>query len=81
MRSTVFGRPELSKKTLGLPKAWSHQDDLKAMIGKPIVIIQGAVVTVYPKLLAADAFTLKCEDNNKSALTLFKHAIQGYAPA
>lgn len=63
------------------PKAWSHQADLSAAIGKSIIVKlpSGSVSGV---LQEADAYCLKilCSiDGRKSLLTYFKHAIVYYS--
>lgn len=42
------------------PKAWSHQDDLKALVGKQVrLIVANREHAVIGKLVQADQFTLK----------------------
>ena len=62
------------------PKPWTHQDDLKAMIGKKITLVffSGEARRQRDGVLeAADQFTLKLSgvDGNKSTQTYFKHAL------
>jgi hypothetical protein len=72
---------------LGMPKKekpWSHQDDLKALIGKNIAIefisLRGQFDTYF--LVAADAYAVKIVNpKDKSVLTYFKHQIAGYKEA
>lgn len=82
-----LNRPVIERRGAGAPrqpfkaKAWSHQDDLKAAIGKDIAISFSAEDKERYRLLGADQFTLKVGDPsgvNKSALTFFKGNLLGY---
>lgn len=92
IRSDKFGADRLksgSQPRKPFPKkerAWSHQDELKANIGK-IIIVHTTNGTIQAKLLAADAYTIKVDhvwissdgDERKSILTYFKHSVIGFA--
>ena len=61
------------------PKAWSHHDELKAMIGKQIVIVSSGVET-EAKLLETDSFTIKVQIPHPRTATVItpiisKHSI------
>ena len=76
-RSATGPRTPLKSK----PKAWSHQDELKAGRGKKITLTHVSGETVVGKLLEADQFTIKVlhvVGNGQSALTYFKHDLCGY---
>jgi hypothetical protein len=63
------------------PKPWSHQDDLRTMIGKSVVLIfvDPKFGSVCGVLAAADQFTLQLRvDGHKSPMTYFKHAIVAF---
>lgn len=77
-------RPNSSRPTLRRPhksRPWSHQDELKGLIGKQIRMISNNGGTLTGTLLAADAFTIKIGIDDKSAFTYFKHTIAGYGVA
>lgn len=60
------------------PKAWNHQDELKAALGREITVhFDGRSHT--GTLVAADQFTIKVSRNDQSALTYFKGNLLGYA--
>lgn len=65
------------------PKAWSHQDDLKALVGQAIKIQLPSGATMIGKLESADAYTLKLSfpQQDQSALTYFKSALLAFGPA
>lgn len=69
------------------PRAWNHQDDLKALRGKKIIFrLREDVENLTGVLIDADQFTLKLEyissaTGNKSTLTYFKHALEFYGAA
>lgn len=62
------------------PKPWSHQSDLRAQVGKTLILwIDGE--PLHGVLVEADQFTLKMRPigvNGKSSVTYFKHAITAY---
>lgn len=62
------------------PKAWSHDDELKAHIGRPIdILISFAGSQRRYMLLQADRYVLVLFDEvEKSTVTVYKHAITGY---
>jgi hypothetical protein len=59
------------------PRAWNHQDDLKAAVGRQITVHFGAT-TRTGTLIAADQFTIKVAQESQSALTYFKGNLTGY---
>ena len=64
------------------PKAWNHQDDLKAGVGRPIYIVHRDGTKAWGDLAAADQFTLKLihdAPEGKSAVTYFKHDLAAYS--
>lgn len=65
------------------PKAWSHQDDLKALVGQIIKIQLPGGATMLGKLENADAYTLKLSfpDKDQSTLIYFKSALLAFGPA
>jgi hypothetical protein len=60
------------------PRAWSHQDDLKAGIGRQITVMFAGGGNRTGKLIAADQFTIKLAGNGQSALTYCKGNLLGY---
>jgi sRNA-binding regulator protein Hfq len=58
---------------------WSHQHELnKAAADKRMVWIDLGDVRLEVKLLEADQFTVKVENDDGTTSTIFKHAIVGY---
>lgn len=75
---TFDKRPQKSPKPFK-PKAWTHQDDLRAQCGKGIFIRFMNGVGIEGTLISADQFTLKIMVNSsKSVVTYFKHAVESY---
>lgn len=72
----VFKREKFTPKT-EKPKGWSHEAELLAAKGKPIVLATLDGSPVEATLLEADRFTVKVESEGKTVV-LFKHAISGY---
>ena len=61
-------------------KAWSHQDELKSLIGKRITLVYTNDVEVTAELLSADAFTLRVRiDKTGVTSTIFKHYLAAYS--
>lgn len=65
------------------PKAWSHQDELKSLIGKKVIITFAASLDIDTNwsigtLINADQFTLQLQHNDKSIATYFKSSLMGY---
>jgi hypothetical protein len=54
------------------PRAWSHQDDLKANVGKTMRLMFVDEVVIQGTLVTADQFTLKIARSDKSVVTYFK---------
>ncbi|SER29448.1 hypothetical protein SAMN05216548_114131 [Faunimonas pinastri] len=66
------------------PKLWSHQQQLRELRGRKIVVLFRDGTQVTGELLEADQYALLLrirEDKSVLTLTLFKHDIQGYRPA
>ena len=59
------------------PKAWNHQDELKAAVGREITLFFGDT-SRRGKLLGADQFTIKVSFNYQSAMTYFKGNLASY---
>ncbi|UIN38308.1 hypothetical protein [Methylobacterium oryzae] len=60
------------------PRAWNHQDELKAGVGRDVTLALLDGTTRRGKLVAADQFTIKAAIGNQSALTFFKGNLLGY---
>lgn len=60
------------------PKAWNHQDELKASAGRDVTLFLLDGTTRRAKLVAADQFTIKAALTGQSALTYFKGNLLGY---
>lgn len=72
-----FTRESLNERSKFKPKAWSHQDDLKALIGKRVKLTRVAYTGTtydYGKLVAADQFTLKLQAPTGHVCVYFKSA-------
>jgi hypothetical protein len=63
-------------------KAWNHQDELKALIGRKLRVARSNYVEFEAELVNADQFTLQLrvsdEFGHQSTLTVFKSALAGY---
>lgn len=60
------------------PRAWNHQDELKAAIGRQITLyLDGPARS--GRLVAADQFTIKVAHQSQSSLTYFKGNLLGYS--
>ena len=59
------------------PKSWSHQDDLKALVGEQVNVLFLSGKVINAKLVAADNFTFKLQFD-QSEFTYFKHAAEGF---
>lgn len=57
------------------PKAWTHMDELKTLIGKRVVIVGHNAEDTRGTLVAADQFTLLLSTPHTSNLIVFKGAI------
>ena len=72
-------RPQPRRPMLSKPKIWNHQDDLKALTGKPVPVFILNCPEVTGVLLEADQFTLKIlESNSQSVVTYFKHSLTSF---
>jgi hypothetical protein len=65
------------------PKPWSHQNELKSLIGETIVVMYPDGTRLTGDLLNADQFTLQVRVRSEEGCviaecTFFKHAIVGY---
>lgn len=68
------------KPILSKPKAWSHQDDLKALKGQRVALtlVNGNIFAGV--LLDADQFTIKLlADDTQSVVTYYKHILASFA--
>jgi hypothetical protein len=60
------------------PRAWNHQDELKAGAGRDVTLFLLDGTTGRAKLVAADQFTIKVWFVDHSSLTYFKGNLLGY---
>lgn len=87
MDNRVPGRREngfKTGKTLTLrpskPKAWSHQEDLTAAYGKPIVLELLDGTLVNGNLVSADQFSLKVSKQDSAYFTVYyKSSLTSYS--
>jgi hypothetical protein len=66
-------------------KPWSHQDELKSLVGRPVRLYSAVPDFNRPVhegvLVQTDAYTLKLErlvEGRKSVVTYFKSGLAGY---
>lgn len=79
-QSRSFSVERKSERRPFKPKAWSHQDELKAAVGKVVVLrLVDQADPVIGTLMAADAFALSIRvGNSQSTRTYYKHALVSY---
>lgn len=72
-------RPRAKKPILSKPKSWTHQEDLRLLKGRRIIITTMYGDLASGPLLEADQFTIKllC-DASQSVVTYFKHGISSF---
>lgn len=82
MTANVRDREKLRMKPLP-QKRWSHQDELTALKGKPVLLSLARSVAGHRAgqrvvVLEADQFALKVQLDDGRALVVFKHDIDGF---
>lgn len=69
-----FKRENSNDRTKFKPKAWTHQDQLKSLIGKKISIVYRDDAVFTGTLLNADQFTIQIQ-GPETVITVFKSAL------
>lgn len=73
-------------------KSWSHQDELKTLIGKRIKVVKTNGSKIFSTLLESDQFTIKVQVlaadpvnaklyEKSEIITLTKHSVEAYSAA